>query len=298
MGTRVARAQLAVDSRCTLGEGILWWRAPGALFWTDIQESRLWMHVPPCETRSWTLPDRLGSMAICRSGRLLLGLAKELAFAALDESRQHLAVTPIAGVEAEHTATRINDGRTDRAGNFVFGTMDESEAAPGGHFYQYSSTRGLRRLNLPGITIANSICFSPDGRTMYFCDSPQRRIMQCDYDAVEARAANVRPFVDFAPHQGLPDGSVVDADGCLWNAEWSAGMVRRYTPGGRIDREVAVPAKNPTCVCFGGPSLDELYVTSARQQMTPEELSAVPHAGGVYMALPGVRGIADAEFAA
>jgi sugar lactone lactonase YvrE len=288
---------LAVDSRCTLGEGPTWWAARGALLWTDIQASRLWMHTPAGSvTRTWNLPDRLGSMAVCRSGALLLGLAKGLFLATLDEAGPDLAVRPVVSVEPELPSTRINDGRADRAGNFVFGTMDDTESARLGHFYQYSGAFGLRRLDLPGITIANSICFSVDGRTMYFCDSPERRILQCDYDAGSARVANVHPFVQFAAHQGLPDGSVVDAEGCLWNAEWGAGIVRRYTPQGRLDREVAVPAKNPTCPCFGGAALEEIYITSARQAMTPEELERTPHAGGVYRTSPGVRGVPDPVF--
>ncbi len=289
-----AEAALAVDSKCTLGEGPVWWHARQALIWTDIQESRLWMFDRTSgRARSWTLPDRLGSMAICRSGSLLLGLAKGLFLAALDETRDDLAVTQVVPVEPDVKSTRINDGRTDRSGNFVFGTMDETETTSAGRFYQYSAAHGLRALGTPGITIANSICFSLDGRTMYFCDSPLRRIMQCDYEAADARVANVRPFVEFAPHQGLPDGSVIDADGCLWNAEWSAGAVRRYTPDGRIDRDVIVAAKNPTCPCFGGAAMDELYVTSARQAMTGDELARTPQAGGVYRALAGIQGVQD-----
>jgi sugar lactone lactonase YvrE len=289
-----AAATLALDSHCTLGEGITWWGGRGVLLWTDIQESRLWMHTPTeSVTRKWNLPDRLGSMAVCSSGALLLGLAKGLSLATLDDDGPELAVTPVVAVEPELPSTRINDGRVDRGGAFVFGTMDDSEAAPLGHFYQYSAAFGLRRLDLPAVTIANSICFSLDGRTMYFCDSPERRILQCDYDSASAGVGNVRMFVQFAPHQGWPDGSVIDAEGCLWNAEWGAGIVRRYTLQGRLDREVVVPAKNPTCPCFAGGSLDEMYITSARKGMTPQELERTPHAGAVYRASLPVRGIPD-----
>ena len=125
---------------------------------------------------------------------------------------------------------------------------------------------GLRSLALPSVVVPNSICFSPNGETMYFCDSLQRRIMKCEYHADEAKVANVRKFVRFAGDQGLPDGSVVDADGCLWNAEWGSAVVRRYTPRGAVDCTIAIPTKNPTCVVFGGSGLNELYVTSSRQE--------------------------------
>ena len=298
--TPVAMAVLQVDSRCTLGEGITWWPARAALLWTDIQSSRLWFHSPGEGTiRNWALPDRLGSMAICASGALLLGLAKSLAFADLDASPgDELEVTAAHPVEPEIPTTRINDGRTDRAGNFVFGTMNEDEAkAPLGSFYQYSVSFGLRRLDLGGVHIPNSICFSLDGRTMYFCDSTRRRIMRCDYDAAAAATSNVREFVALTAPQGSPDGSIVDTDDCVWNAEWGTARVRRYTPDGRLDRSVALPAKNPTCPVFGGTAMDDLFISSARQEMTPEELTHTPDAGSVYrVSGSGFHGVPDALF--
>lgn len=297
MSISIGTATLVVDCRCTLGEGIVWCTRRGALFWTDIEGARLWMHVPSENlTRSWKLPDRLGSFALCESGTLLLGLAKGLAVGDIDSPGDRLPVTPLVAVERD-LPTRVNDGRTDRAGHFVFGTMSEDHKARIGSFYQYSRRDGLRRLDLDRVTIANSICFSPDGGTMYFCDSPQRRIMQCDYDSASAGIGNVREFANLASHSGFPDGSTVDVDGGLWNAEWGASTVHRYVPDGRVDRRIAVPVKNPSCVAFGGPNLDEMYVTSARQDMTAHELDAMMHAGGVYRIVPGgTRGIAESRF--
>jgi len=115
--------------------------------------------------------------------------------------------------------------------------------------------------------------------------------MKCEYHADEAKVANVRKFVRFAGDRGLPDGSVVDSDGCLWNAEWGSGVVRRYTPRGAVDCTIAIPTKNPTCVVFGGSGLNELYVTSSRQELSLEELERAPHSGGVYKLIPGPTGI-------
>jgi L-arabinonolactonase len=291
-------ATLLVDSQCTLGEGIVWDSRRDALLWTDIEGATLWLHhTDDGSTRTWRLPDRLGSLAVCESGTLLLALAKGLFLADIDRPDAELAVTMLTPLEPDLPTTRTNDGRTDRAGNFVFGTLNEQpERAPIGSFYQYSKRHGLRRLALGGVGIPNSICFSPDGRTMYYCDSTSGRILQCRYDAESAEVSDVRPFAELGAGRGLPDGSIVDADGCLWNAAWGAAMVRRYTPSGSVDREIAVPAKNPTCPAFGGRDLTELYVTSARQEMTPEELAAMPDAGGVYAARPGVRGLPEARF--
>ncbi len=293
-------AMLVVDSQCTLGEGLLWDGRRDALLWTDIERATLWLHhTDDGSTRTWRLPDRLGSLALCGSGKLLLALSKGLFLADIDRPADGvLAVTMLAPLEVDLPTTRTNDGRTDRAGNFVFGTMNEApDQAPIGSFYQYSRRHGLSRLALGGVAIPNSICFSPDGRTMYYCDSLSGRILQCRYDAESAEISDSRPFVEFGGGRGLPDGSIVDADGCLWNAEWGAAVVRRYTPAGTLDREIAVPTKNPTCPAFGGRDLTDLYVTSARQEMTSEELAVRPDAGGVYAARPaGVRGLEEPRF--
>lgn len=293
------RATLAVDCRCHLGEGIVWWATHGALLWTDIESSRLWIS-DAAGTRSVALPARLGSLAPCTSGALLLGLEHGLFHAHLDDtSPGGIRMTALSDVEADQPSTRLNDGRTDRAGNFVFGTMNQDEGHPAtGSFYQWSTASGLRRLDLPRIGIANSICFSPDGGTMYFCDSPRKRIMACRYDAAAAAVSEMRLFTELGPSDGFPDGSIVDADGCLWNAAYGSAVVRRYRPDGSIERQVRVSAKNPTCPVFGGEGLNELYITTARQEMSSEELERTPEAGGVYRAVfDDVRGLPDRPFA-
>jgi len=296
----VTSASLAVDCRCILGEGIVWCERREVLLWTDIQASRLWMHHPATgATRTWELPDRLGSMALCESGKLLLGLAKGLFLADLDASPgPTLAVSPLVEVEAHQPQTRVNDGRTDRKGNFVFGTFNEdADKAPIGSFYQYSSRHGLRRLALGGVSIPNSICFSADGGTMYYCESLLARIMRCDYDADAAQVAGARLFAAIDDVPGEPDGSVMDADGYLWNAQWGVSRVARYDPDGRLERTVAIPTKHPSCVVFGGPGLGELYITTARQGMTAQDLECMPQSGGVFHAAIGdVRGLADPRF--
>lgn len=288
-------AELAVDCRCIVGEGILWCPRRGALLWTDIQSKLLWMHSPKNrKTRYWSLPDRLGSLALCKSGKLLLGLAKGLFLADVDETSHHpLALSLLTPVENGEPRTRINDGRCDRAGNFVFGTLNEDAARePIGSFYQYSA-RGLRRLDLGGVAIPNSICFSLDGGTLYYCDTPQPRILCCDYDAESAQTANSRVFVTLPQTGGGADGSIIDAEGCLWNAQWGGSRVVRYTPQGKIDRVINVPAKQPSCAAFGGEHLDQLYITSARENLSPDELERVPESGGVYRWASNFHGVIE-----
>lgn len=190
-------AILAVDSRCTHGEGVLWCEQREALYWVDISEKRLWRHHPgSAQTRFWTLPDRPGCIGLMDDGRVLIALAKAICIADPDNADgDTLALDHLADVEADNPLTRSNDGRADRHGNFVFGTMDEHEDKAGrGAMYQFSLRHGLRRLPLPGVSIPNSICFSPDGRTLYYCDSVRPQILRCDYDPDTAQTSNTRVF--------------------------------------------------------------------------------------------------------
>lgn len=291
-----AQAVLAVDSRCELGECVLWCERRGALFWTDITSARLWMHVPDRSiTRHWDMFDRLGCFALCDDGRLLLGLAKGLSLfdPDADAPLQH-----VVDVERGRDDTRLNDGRCDRHGNFVFGTKHERGDASGS-YYQYSFTHGLRRLALPGAAIPNSICFSSDGGTMYFCDSRVPEILCCDYQPAGAAVSGVRLFARIDAAGASPDGSVVDAEGCLWNAQWGAARVVRYRPDGSVERIVPVAVKNPSCCTLGGAAFDQLYVSTAREDMDADELARMPHAGGVYrLTLADVRGLPESRVAA
>jgi sugar lactone lactonase YvrE len=290
-------ADLLIDARCELGEGPVWDAARACLWWTDIDGRAIWRFDPATTTaQQFTPPDRVGFLAVCASGTLLIGCAKALYLA--DVTADSLQTTKQADVEPALRTTRVNDGRADRSGNVVFGTLDEQQPrTPIGSFYQYSTAHGLRRLDLPTCRVANSLAFSPDGQTLYFTDTPTNVIRCADYDAGAARVTNLRDFVTLGPGDGHPDGSIVDADGCLWNAAWGGACVRRFTPDGRLDRVVEIPAKNPTCPAFGGGDLATLYVTSSRQQHTADELSAAPQAGGLFAVAPGVRGIAETPFA-
>jgi len=284
--TDTATLRLALARPAMLGEGLQWHAGSGRWWWTDIESAMLYAWTPGTATPlACRLPDRLGCFAHTRSGRLLLGLAKRLCLATLPDPLTQgptsAALEQLCGVDALEPRTRINDGRCDRAGNFVFGTLNEApEKRPIGSFYQCSTRHGLRRLALPAVAIANSVCFSIDGRTMYFCDTLSRSIQQCDYDAETAQVANVRPFTQV--DGGLPDGSVIDAQGCLWNAQWGGGRVVRYDPQGReIERFDGAPP-HTSCPALGGPGGDELMVTTARSELSREQLLAHPRSGSLF----------------
>jgi L-arabinonolactonase len=278
-----ALATLAVDSRCALGEGILWCERRRVLYWTDILAAELWRHDPATgHTHTWSLPTPLGCLALGEDGRLLLGLANGL-YASDVEAHlvaRDLPLAKLVDVEADDPMTRINDGRADRHGGFVFGTKSEhADLRPAGRFHQYTAAHGLRELALPRAAIPNSICFDASGTRMYFCDSVAPRILQCRYDAATATVSDIAVFVELDTPGAEPDGAIVDAEGALWNAQWGAGRVVRYLPDGRTDCIVAVPAPQPSCCVLHD---DTLYITSARVGLDAAALAAHPLSGGVF----------------
>jgi L-arabinonolactonase len=285
------RAQLLIDSKCALGEGATWCAASGHFYWTDIEGKRLWRYDPRELTSvSFAMPERLCCFATCADPHyLLLGLASRLAFFDLATG----AIETIVEVEAG-LPTRLNDGRCDRQGRFVFGTKhDVAKAEAIGGFYRLNEDLSLERLPLGDCAISNSIAFSPDGATMYYCDSPTRQIRACDYPAF----ANDRVFAQLGDASGEPDGSTVDRDGGLWNAQWGGARVVRYAPDGRETARIEVPSAQPSCVAFGGARLGTLYVTSARIGLDDRALQRDLRAGGVFIATPAARGIAEPVFA-
>lgn len=278
-----ALTSLVVDSRCALGESILWCERRRVLYWTDILSAQLWRHDPANgRSHTWSLPEPLGCLALAEDGRLLLGLAKGLYASEVEShlSASALPLAKLADVEAGVPHTRVNDGRADRVGGFVFGTKDERGGMHrDGRFYQYTAMHGLRELALPRVAIPNSICFDTDGKHMYFCDSIEPRIRRCRYDAATATVRDVETFVDIDLPGAEPDGSIVDAEGALWNAQWSAGRVVRYLRDGSVERIVHVPAPQSSCCALRE---DTLYVTSARVDLGEDALAAHPLSGGVF----------------
>ena len=284
-------ARLWVDDRARLGECVLWCDRDQALYWTDIENSVLSCRRVDGLIRRWHLPERVGSFALCQgSTRLLLGLASGIAL--FDPERDELS--PVVPVEADEPATRINDGRCDRQGRFVFG-MFHASGQPVGHFYRVAPDLRIERLPLPPAAVANSIAFSPDGTTMYYTDSPTRKIWQVAYGD-DGRVGVPRPFVALGDEDGFPDGSCVDATGGLWNAQWDGGCVVRYDPQGAETTRIRLSVTRPTCPAFGGAELDRLYVTSALVGLKPAALERQPAAGGVWELEPGCRGLPESRF--
>ena len=288
--------EVLTDTRHELGECVLWCERTGRLLWTDIPAATLWAYTPATgRTASWPMPERLCCFALTGSDdRLLLGLASGLAFFTFSSGK----VTRICDVEPDIPSTRINDGRCDRQGRFVFGMFNQAEHpkhALGG-FYRLNLDLSLERLPLPNAAIANSICFSPNGRRMYFADSAQKAILYADYNPCSAEVGRVHTFVAADAVPGEPDGSTIDAAGYLWSTRWGAGIVARFAPDGQLERTVSLAAPQPSCPAFGGPDLTTLFVTSAHLGMSDAERAAAPLSGALFAQALEIRGLPESRF--
>jgi L-arabinonolactonase len=290
------QATLLIDGRHILGECVLWCSRSQSVYWTDIHAKKLWrLHPQSNVLRHWDMPERLASFAFTHDQRyLLLGLASRLAWFDLDTE----TVIPICDVEAALPTTRLNDGRCDRQGRFVFGTLNEDASrAPIARFYRLHADLRLEALPLPTIAIANSICFSPAGDRMYFCDSMHKAIWYCDYGQ-DGAIGTPEIFADLSSQAGSADGSIVDRDGYLWNAQWGGAKVVRYDQKGNVDREIELPVTQPSCVAFGGDGLSRLFITTARENLDAAALSSQPLAGGLFYAdIADVSGLDEIWFA-
>jgi L-arabinonolactonase len=284
--------RLFVDAQARLGECALWCEQTSSLWWTDIEARTVSRRDANGNIRQWSFEEKVGCFAFCANNqRLLLGLANGIALFDPESGR----VSDFVRLESGVAESRINDGRCDRQGRFVFGLFNRAEA-PVGHFYRVTGDLRIEQLPLPPAGVANSIAFSPDGKTMYYADSPARKIFSVDYHA-DGRLGQPRVFVELPPDTGFPDGSAVDAQGGLWNAQWLGSSVVRYDDEGRETARFALPVSKPTCPAFGGPQLDELYVTSARIGLERDALRREPAAGGVIALTPGWRGLPESRFA-
>ncbi len=280
------------DSIARLGEGPVWCPREQALYWVDIEGCAVHRHDwARDETEIWPMPEMVGSLALRQAGGLLIALRGGLAFFDPSTGRMDVVAAPHEG----QAHLRFNDGKCDRQGRFWVGSMNVGERAPHGTLYRFDPDRTCTPV-LTDIDIPNSLCWSPDGATMYFSDSPGRAMSAYPFDAATGTLGQPMLFATVAP-PAVPDGATVDAEGFVWCAHWGGWRVVRHAPDGRIDRVVDLPVAHPTSCAFGGPDLATLFVTSASAPLDEAGRLAQPLAGAVLALEPGVRGVVEPRFA-
>ena len=272
------QADLLFDTHCRLGEGPLWHPAEQRLYWVDIDQNDLYYSNP--ELTDYTkvnFPTSIGAFGFVKDDGLILATGE--GFAACDGTPATLKYLWNPYPDQPHL--RMNDGKVDPAGRFWAGTIDPTQAKAA--FYRLDPD-GSRHTILREIGISNGLGWSPDRKTMYYTDSLRYIIYSFDYDLATGEIRNQRPFVQLPKdEQGIvPDGLCVDAEGCVWSAQWNGWQVVRYSPTGEVLQTVELPTQLVTSCCFGGPNLDQLFITTAWVDLSPAEREAQPLAGAVF----------------
>lgn len=286
-------AELVVDARAELGEGPVWDDRRERLLWVDILAGHVHTTDPATGADEvLEVGSEVGTIAL-RAGEGLV-LALRDGFALLEPDGE---LRTVAEVEADKPGNRFNDGACDRAGRLWAGTMAFDETPGAGALYRLDPDLSVTKI-LDEVTISNGIGWSPDDRSMYYVDSPMMGIDVFDYDLAAGTPTNRRRLANTPPELGVPDGLTMDAEGCLWVAFYGGGCVHRYTPDGRLDRELPVPASNVTKPAFGGATHSELFVTTAAKGLSDDQRAAEPSAGGLFRLRPGVAGRPADRFAA
>ena len=282
------------DKQLVLGESPLWDPESGALYVTNIEGGEIFsFNVKTGDERSYKLPGRVGMVALTTNRNFLLA-ALDQGFAKVDLTTG--AIEPFGDSVEKGLATRLNDGKPGPDGRLYIGTMHLGCTDNIGAFYRLHRGGSIEKL-FPGVTISNGIGWSTDETVLYHVDSALNQVRSFHFDSKRGQlgepklVANIsQPGEAVFPHR-LADGLCVDTRGDLWVAIYGQGLVVQYDARtGAILNQIRVPAPNVTNCVFGGADMDTLYITTARQHMTPLQLEQYPHAGGVFMVRLGLRG--------
>lgn len=289
----------ALDAQATIGESPLWCAPEQALYWIDIKKPALYRFEPASGAQcSWTLSSDVGGFALLRD--------PPGALVALRYGLHHLdfasgVLTLLAESPFDPRLFRFNEGACDAMGRFWIGVMfDPLKPGPEkekGALHSFTFAGGLKA-EADLSELHNGMAWSRDGRTFYLSHSYQQRIFAHPYDAENGAMGEGRLLATLPQNLGIPDGAAIDAEGGYWMACHGGGRLRRIHPDGSFDRDVLLPVSQPTMCAFGGPDLHDLYVTSARDNLSAGQLKEEPLAGSILRVRPGERGLTRPIYAA
>jgi len=278
--------EVVVDAHAVLGEGPSWDPRGQVVWWVDISNNLVHCFDPATgEDASFDVGQPVGAAVPRQSGGLILAVRD--GFATFDPLAATLDL--IAPVEIDRAENRMNDAKCDRAGRLWGGTMAFDESPRAGALYRLDADHSVTTM-LTDVTCSNGLGWSLDDRLMYYIDSGNPQVDVFDYSLAAGEIRNRRRLIDLPPELGIPDGMTVDAQGHLWVAFWGGAALRRYTPNGALDRVLDVPAQQVTSMVFAGSELKDLYITSATEGMSPDDLQRHPHSGGLFRHRPGLVG--------
>lgn len=283
MGVGINNIEVVVAGDARLGEGPTWDTRTSRLVWVDVLDCKIHStDTGSGSTVSIDVPSHIGAVVPRDAGGFVAALAD--GFWAIGDGDQRLIAAVDAGDEM-----RFNDGKCDPAGRFWAGTMGYSEEPGRGHLYRLD-LQGSVSKQLAGITVSNGLAWSGDQRTMFYIDTPTRRVDRFAFDPDSGAISDRQAFFEIEANAGYPDGMTIDAQDGLWIAMWDGGRVHRYVDG-RLDRVIEMPVSRPTSVTFGGPELEEMFVTSASVGLSVQQRTEQPLAGALFRIRPGVTGV-------
>jgi len=294
MSIIIEKPKLLLDTKSPLGEGPIWDVEQQVLWWTDILGNVVYRYDPADgSNQSWDVSQMVGTLVLARSGGLVL--AVQNGFVRFDPETGNTEL--IADPEPDKPENRFNDGKCDPTGRLWAGTLPLSEDHPGGAMYCLHPNGTVEHKG-DGYRIPNGIVWSADAKTMWHIDSPTRRVDAWDFDNATGSISNRRTAIEIQDEGAFPDGMAIDTEGKLWVAQWGGWSVVRFDPetGEELAR-LKLPVSQVSACAFGGPNLDELYITSARKNLSEKALEKEPLAGSLFRARVGVSGVESAVFA-
>ncbi|MCB9460563.1 MAG: SMP-30/gluconolactonase/LRE family protein [Anaerolineaceae bacterium] len=282
-----------VASQCILGEGPVWHSDEQKLYWVDIKGKAIHTYQPDSGSHHvFQFGEYIAALAIRRQGGFIVAGQKHLH--SWDGHSETL--TPIIEVEPDLPENRFNDGAVDKQGRFWIGTMPDIERTPTGNLYRLDPDLTLHHM-VSGVYISNGIGWPLDDHIMYYTDSIPKAIYTYDFDAATGSISNRGYFLHTPDLPGVPDGMTVDSENHIWTARWDGYNVTRYSPEGEVVQVIDLPTAHITSVTFGGPDLRDLYITSAKDELTADQLANEPMAGDLFRVRVDVPGQPEPRFA-
>ncbi|MFI5151828.1 MAG: SMP-30/gluconolactonase/LRE family protein [Chitinophagales bacterium] len=282
------KAELLIHSQCFLGEGPFWYAEKKLCLWVDIENCRLfaydWVNAA---VRSWSFDHNPSLIVEDLSGHLLLGMSEGIARFNLENGQPDWVVA----LESEQKDRRTNDGACDSEGRLWVGTMHLNCLEGQGSLYCIDQDRvPVRRLEKN--SIPNGLVWSKDNSRMYYIDSPKQSVQSFLFDPKSGSIQYEKDIIQIPRDMGAPDGMAIDREGLLWIAHWGGSGVYRWDPSnGKCIDKIEVAAPHVTSCAFVGEDLDHLFITSARQELTKDQLDQFPASGDCFLVKPGVRGL-------
>jgi sugar lactone lactonase YvrE len=286
--------EIVVDHICLLGEGTLWDTGRESICWIDILRGEIHEFHPATHVfKTISLHQMVGSIAVCKDGNFIAALKNGFA----KVHRHSGEVTMISNPESHLPGNRFNDGKCDPAGRFWAGTMSHTDEPGKGSLYVLDERLEVTK-KMENLSISNGMAWSGDQETFYYIDTPTFSVAAFRYDKKNAEISEKKIVVRVPVGDGSPDGMTIDQEGMLWIAHWDGWQVTRWNPRtGKKILSIPFPAARVTCCCFGGPDLHDLYVSTARNGLSEEQLNDQPLAGSLFVIKNiGYKGLPAFEF--